>query len=77
MEVPPIFDEFFNETSVWFLLFMLVSFLLGVITASWMYQRAIRVQRKQIIKLKEEIIQIRDTEDNTASLPEKQKPPLT
>jgi len=68
MELPHILDEFFNETSVWFMIFMLVSFLLGVLTAAWMYRRIIRVQQRQIRRLKEEIIQVHQVESEpTAS----------
>ncbi len=62
MELPHIFDEFFNETSVWFLIFMLVSFMLGSLTTWWVNSRTIRLLRRQIVRLKQEIIDVKAIE---------------
>lgn len=62
MEWPHIFDEFFNEISVWFLIFMLVSFMLGVLTTWWVNSRTIRILRKQVLRLKQEIVTVREVE---------------
>jgi len=57
MELPYIFDEFFGEVSLWFVIFMLTSFLIGFFTAWWMLNRTIRVLRRQVRHLKEDIVQ--------------------
>ncbi len=56
MELPHIFDGFFDETSLWFVIFMLVSFLIGFFTAWWMRGRAIRILRRQMKRLKDELV---------------------
>ncbi|MCU0353509.1 MAG: hypothetical protein MUD08_07200 [Cytophagales bacterium] len=58
MELPPILEEFFSETSVWFMIFMLVSFLIGFFTAAWMFRRVVRVQQRQIRRLKEDFVRL-------------------
>jgi hypothetical protein len=72
MEWPHIFDEFFNEISVWFLIFMLVSFMLGVLTTWWVNSRTIRILRKQVLRLKQEIVTVREVE--AAPNPEESNP---
>lgn len=74
MEFPHIFDEFFNETSVWFLIFMLVSFLIGYVTAWWIYRLSMRTMRKQLRLLKEEIIEGRLLESKSSEETKKQHP---
>ncbi|MDJ1480329.1 LapA family protein [Cytophagaceae bacterium YF14B1] len=74
MEFPHIFDEFFSETSVWFLIFMLVSFLIGYVTAWWIYRLSMRTMRKQLRRLKEEIIEGRLLESKNPEETQNQHP---
>ncbi len=54
MELPYIFDGFFDETSLWFVIFMLVSFLIGFFTAWWMRGRTVRILRRKLMERKPE-----------------------
>ncbi len=61
MEIPHVFDDFFQETSIWFLIFMLVSFLIGLTTGWWMRSRQVRFLRRQFLLLQKEALEVKES----------------
>lgn len=56
MEYPPIFDEFFHEISIWFLIFMVTAFLIGFFTGLWTGSWVIRNLQRQLRRIRDELV---------------------